>query len=56
MKLLSLLAMSFQDAAKRSLKYGYFAPIQAGWLAGTRHGGYFKHLRALYRLAFKTVN
>lgn len=41
------------NAAKRTLRYGYFAPLQAAWLARTRKGGYFRHLRALYRLTFK---
>lgn len=43
------------NAAKRTLRYGYFAPLQAACLTRTRKGGYFWHIRALYRLAFKTV-
>lgn len=32
---------------------GYFAPLTAAWFASKRHGGYFWHLRALYRLTFR---
>lgn len=40
------------QAAMRVLRYGYFAPLQVLWLTTKRPGGYFRHLAALYRLAF----
>ena len=39
-------------AAHHTCRYGYFAPLTAAWLAITRSGNYFRHLRALYRLSF----
>lgn len=36
---------------RRAIKYEFFAPLQALWLAFTRPGGYFKHLLGLYRLS-----
>lgn len=48
----SVLKEAFMKGARRALKYGYFAPITAAWLASTRHGSYLRHLRALYRLTF----
>jgi hypothetical protein len=53
MEVRSQVANGFTDVAKRTLQYGYFAPLQAAWLTRTRKGGYFLHLKALYRLAFK---
>lgn len=46
---LSDFAQELLDTGNRTLRYGYFAPIQAAWLMWTRKGGYFRHLRALYR-------
>lgn len=43
---------AFLKAARGTLKYGYFAPLTAAWLSVKRPGGYFWHLRALYKLAF----
>lgn len=42
----------FKRSFKRALKYGYFAPLTALWLAFKRPGGYLRHLLALYRLCF----
>lgn len=50
---LSQVSDTLKDAAMRTLRYGYFAPLQAAWLTRTRRGGYFRHLKALYRLAFR---
>lgn len=33
-----------------TLRYGYFAPITALYLAATRKGGYLRHFMALHRL------
>lgn len=43
----------FKNAAVRTWRYGYFAPLTAVYLALTRQGGYLRHIRALYRLSFK---
>lgn len=50
--MLSVLKESFMKGWRGGLKYGYFAPITAAWLAITRRGTYLFHLRAIYRLAF----
>lgn len=50
--MLNELKDSFMKGARGCLKYGYFAPLTAVWLTIKRRGGYFRHLRALYRLAF----
>lgn len=42
----------FKRAAIGTFRYGYLAPVQALYLAMTRKGGYFWHIRALYRLCF----
>ena len=35
---------------RRTWKYGYFAPLLAGWVCLRRNGNYLFHLRALPRL------
>lgn len=40
----------FRQAAIGTVRYGYFAPLTALYFAMTRPGGYFWHIRALYRL------
>ncbi len=37
---------------RRTVRYGYFAPLQALWLTFNRPGGYWMHLKALYKLCF----
>lgn len=43
---------AFMKGIRGGWRYGYFAPLTAGWLAVNRRGGYFRHLRGLYRLTF----
>lgn len=43
---------SFMKGFRGTLKYGYFAPLTAVWLAIKRPRNYVWHLKALYRLAF----
>lgn len=43
---------AFAKGFRGALKYGYLAPLTTTWLAVKRPGGYFWHLRALYRLAW----
>lgn len=49
---MSELIQGFKRGAVGTLKYGYFAPLTAGYFAVTRKGNYFGHIRALYRLCF----
>lgn len=51
--IMKCLVDAFLDAAHKTLKYGYFAPLTALRFTVTRHGNYFWHLRALYRLTFR---
>lgn len=46
------LKAAFMKGWRGGLRYGYFAPVTAAWLAITRRGSYLHHLRALYRLTF----
>jgi hypothetical protein len=46
------LTRGFVKGAHHTWRYGYFAPLTAAWIAITRSGNYFWHLRALYRLSF----
>lgn len=43
---------SLPQIAFRSLRYGYFPPLQALRLTVRRPGGHFRHWAALYRMAF----
>lgn len=45
-------SQGFKRAWIGTYRYGYFAPIQALFLALTRKGGYVWHFKALYRLSF----
>ena len=35
---------------RRSIKYGYFVPLQALYLCFKKQGGFVLHCRAIYRL------
>lgn len=48
----AMTAQTLLRIARRDLRYGYFAPVQALWLMCWRPGGYVRHLTAPYRLAF----
>jgi len=48
----AMTAQTLLRIAKRDLRYGYFATLQALWLTSSRPGGYVRHLAALYRLGF----
>jgi len=52
MSMLYEFQVSFMRGARATVKYCYFAPLMAMFFTISRRGGYFWHLRALYRLCF----
>lgn len=48
----NIFCLGFKNAAIKTVKYGYFSPLQALYLTITRGGSYSLHFKALYRLCF----